>query len=352
MLPSRPTVSSAGPRARISRRGLLSAGGALGLGAALAACGDSGGSKDSESPGKAAGWSFKDDRGKTVKKDSTPKNVVAYVGAASALYDFGVECVGVFGPTKLKNGKPDVQAGRMDVDKVEIIGNAWGEFNLEKYAGLQPDVLVTTMNVSPTLWYIPEESAKKIEAVAPSVGILTGKTSLTGVIDRFGELAASLGADLKAKKVTDAKQRFEAAAESVRQAAKTAKAKKLKVMAVSATADMFYVGTPEDFTDLRYYRELGVDIVTPQKVLDGGFFEELSWEKADQYEADVLLVDKRTGNLQHEDLMKSKPTWAKLPAAKAGQIVAWYNEPQFSHAGIAPLLESLATALQDAKKVA
>ncbi|NGO75604.1 ABC transporter substrate-binding protein [Streptomyces sp. YC504] len=349
MLPSRPSLSPAGQRSRISRRGLLASGGALGLGALLAACGDS---EDAKSPEKKGSWSFKDDRGKTVKTNGTPKNVVAYIGAASALHDFGVECVGVFGPTKLENGKPDVQAGRIDVDKVEIIGNAWGEFSLEKYAALEPDLLVTTMNESPTLWYVPEESAKKIAALAPSVGILTGKASLTGVIDRFGELAASLGADLKAKKVTDAKARFEAAAESVRQAAKTAKAKKLKVMAVSATKDLLYVGTPDDFTDLRYYRELGVDFVTPDGVGEAGFFAELSWENADKYDADVILVDKRTGNLQPEDLKKSMPTWAKLPAVKAGQTVAWYNEPQFSHAGIAPLLESLATALQDAKKVA
>ncbi|MFI6939651.1 ABC transporter substrate-binding protein [Streptomyces sp. NPDC050418] len=349
MLPRPADVFAARRPSRISRRGLFAAGGALGLGAALAACGDA------QKPGATAkkdAWSFEDDRGTTVKADGTPKNVVAYIGAASALYDFGVECVGVFGPTKLPDGKPDVQAGRVDIDKVEIIGNAWGEFSLEKYAALQPDLLVTTMNESPTLWYVPEDSAKKIEAVAPSVGILTGKTSLTGVIGRFGELAASLGADLEAKKVTDAKARFEAAAESLRQAAKAAKSRRLKVMAVSATKDLLYVGTPDDFTDLRYYRELGVDFVTPDGVGDAGFFAELSWENADKYAADVILVDKRTGNLQPEELAKTKPTWAKLPAAKAGQTVAWYNEPQFSHAGITPLLESLATALQDAKKVA
>ncbi len=349
MLPPRAPVSPAGQRSRISRRGLLATGGALGLGALLAACGDS---QDPKSSAKKTGWSFEDDRGKTVKTDGTPKNVVAYIGAASALYDFGVECVGVFGPTKLENGKPDVQAGRVDVDKVEIIGNAWGQFNIEKYAALGPDLLVSTMNVSPTLWYVPEDSAEKIEAVAPSVGILTGKTSLLGVIDRFGELAASLGADLEAKKVTEAKARFEAAAESLRQAAKTAKSKRLKVMAVAATKDLLYVGTPDDFTDLGYYRELGVDLVTPDGVGEAGFFAELSWENADTYDADVLLVDKRTGNLQPEELAQTKPTWAELPAAKAGQTVAWFNEPQFSHAGVAPLLESLTTALQNAKKVA
>ncbi|CAM5352024.1 ABC transporter substrate-binding protein [Streptomyces avidinii] len=31
----------------------------------------------------------------------------------------------------------------MDISKVEILGNVYDEFNVEKYAALQPDLLVT-----------------------------------------------------------------------------------------------------------------------------------------------------------------------------------------------------------------
>lgn len=96
-----------------SRRGILAAGGALGLGAALAACGSD--SKDSGSGAKSGSaksgpWSFKDDRGTTAKSDKTPANIVAFTGVAAALFDYGIEVKGVFGPTTTKGGKADVQA--------------------------------------------------------------------------------------------------------------------------------------------------------------------------------------------------------------------------------------------------
>ena len=44
-----------------------------------------------------------------------------------------------------------------------MIGNEWGQFNIEKYASLSPDVLITTMfDDAGTLWYVPEESKDKI----------------------------------------------------------------------------------------------------------------------------------------------------------------------------------------------
>ena len=53
-----------------TRRGILAAGGALGLGAVLAACGDdedkSGGSSEETAAAKSGPWTFKDDRGTTV----------------------------------------------------------------------------------------------------------------------------------------------------------------------------------------------------------------------------------------------------------------------------------------------
>ncbi|MBR7679128.1 ABC transporter substrate-binding protein, partial [Streptomyces daliensis] len=78
--------------ARFSRRGILAAGGALGLGAVLAACGDgeakSGGSDSTGAAGPKTGpWSFKDDRGTTVKLDRAPTNIVAFTGVAAALHD-------------------------------------------------------------------------------------------------------------------------------------------------------------------------------------------------------------------------------------------------------------------------
>ncbi|RLU92023.1 ABC transporter substrate-binding protein [Streptomyces griseocarneus] len=331
----------------LSRRGLLAAGGALGLGAFLTACGG-GKSSGGDSGSDSGSWTFKDDRGETAKADRTPKKIVAFTGTAAALHDFGIECAAVFGPTKLKDGKPDPQAGDIDVDKVTILGNAWGEFNVEKYAALGPELLVTSIFQGKELWYVPDDSKKKILGLAPSVGISVAKTSLTDVIGRHAELAGSLGADLKAKKVTDAKERFEKASETLRKAARDNKG--LKVMAASAAADMLYVSDPSVYADLTYFKQLGIEFIVPDKVT-GGFFESLSWENAGKYTADLILLDDRSVALQPKDL-GSKPTWAGLPAVKAGQVAPWLSEPRFSYAGCAPLVERLAEAVAKAKKVA
>src|SRR5579875_2516120 len=97
------------PHADLSRRRLL--GGALALGVLATGCGSSHRRTDAQ----GAAWSFTDDRGKRVESAQQPTRIVAYVGTAAALHDFGLgkHIVGVFGPTKLGTGKPDVQAGNL-----------------------------------------------------------------------------------------------------------------------------------------------------------------------------------------------------------------------------------------------
>ncbi|MFG2196164.1 ABC transporter substrate-binding protein [Streptomyces sp. NPDC048639] len=338
--------------ARLSRRSLLTTGGALGLGAALTACGGSD-SGSGNSSGKSGAWNFKDDRGKTAKTDGTPKAIVAFTGTAAALHDYGVKVKGVFGPTRTKDGKPDVQAGDLDIDKVTILGNAWGEFNVEKYAALAPEVLVSTMfDDAGTLWYVPEESKGKILGLAPSVGISVYDRPLTEPLKRHLELAESLGADIRSDKVTQAKKRFEAAAERLRKAAKSKP--DIKVMIGSASDNLFYVSGSNLSADLEYFKQLGVNLVEPPekaKKDTGGWFEELSWENVDKYHADLIMMDNRTSALQPAALDKSKPTWSKLPAVKAGQVIPRVTEPIYSYDKCAPILEDLAKALEKAKKV-
>jgi iron complex transport system substrate-binding protein len=343
----------------MSRRGLLAVGGSAGLGALLAACGGSSGSgsgssgADGSGKGAAAAktpsgpWSFTDDRHKTVKLGRTPANLVAYIGSAAALHDYGIECTGVFGPTTLKDGSADAQAGDVDVSKVTVIGNTWGEFNIEKYAALNPGLLISHMYEAPTLWYVPDESAKKILALAPSVGVNIAGVPLTTPLRRYAELAASLGADLGSGSNAAQKARFDKASADLRSAAKAHPG--ITVMASSASADAFYVSTPSSASDLSYYKSLGVDFIVPDKV-KGGFFETLSWETADKYQADVVMLDDRTATLQPKDL-SGKPTWAQLPAVKAGQVLGWPSEPIFSYAKCADRIEDLTKAITSAKKV-
>ncbi|WP_328347654.1 ABC transporter substrate-binding protein [Micromonospora sp. NBC_00421] len=340
--------SSSSPR--LSRRGLLAAGGGAALTALLAACG---GGDDPAKPaanGSAGPWSFTDDRRRKIDAATAPTRVVAFTGVAAALVDFGLDSqlVGVFGETTRTDGSRDPQAGDLDVDKVTVLGNVWGEFNVEKYAALRPELLVTHMYDPDALWYVPDESRDKILQLAPSVAITTARTPMTRPIERYAELARSLGADLSAKKVTDAKARFEAAAEQVRAAVKANPG--IRVMASSGSPDLFYVSNPKVSTDLMYFAELGVEIVVPTKLEAGDYFEALSWENAGKFPADLILLDNRSTALQAKDLA-AKPTWAQLPAVKAGQVTPWDAVPRFSYAGAAPLLENLATAIRSAKRL-
>ncbi|MEU9195804.1 ABC transporter substrate-binding protein [Streptomyces hundungensis] len=343
------------PHARASlptRRGLLAMGGAIGIGAALAACG--GGDKKSGSADGATGaaksgpWSFKDDRGQTAQTKAAPKNIVAFTGTAAALFDYGITVKGVFGPTKTKDGKADVQAGSLDISKVEVIGNTYGEFSVEKYAALQPDVLITDMWQKDVLWYVPDNSKDKILKLAPSVALWAADQSMPAALQRRADLAKSLGADLNAKNVTDAKAAFEKASARLRAAAKANPG--IKVLLGSASPDLFYVSEAKRSCDTRYFQELGVRFVTP-KVDSQGFFESLSWENVGKYPADLILMDNRTGTLQPSDL-GSKPTWAQLPAVKAHQVVPRLTEPIYSYARVAPIVDALAQAIENAKKVA
>ncbi|MEE1753735.1 ABC transporter substrate-binding protein [Streptomyces sp. SP18CS02] len=337
----------------LTRRGLLAAGGALGLGAALVACGGGKDSKDSSSGGNSGPWKFTDDRGKAVDLKSVPKNIVAFTGTAAALYDYGVEVKAVFGPTTVKDPKTgkdtaDIQAGDLDITKVEILGNTWGEFNIEQYVKLAPEVLISAMWEKDTLWYLPPQSADKILKVAPSVALWAAQTTMPKALQRHAELAESLGADLKAKKAVDAKARFEKAAARLRAAAKSKP--EIRVMIGSASQELFYVSLAKTSADTLYFEELGVKFVQP-KVNAAGFFEELSWENLDTYPADVIMMDNRTSAIQ-PGALTSKPTWGQLPAVKAGQVIPRVTEPIYSYDKCAVVLEDLAKAIENAKKVA
>ena len=76
----------------------------------------------------------------------------------------------MFGETKRADGTPTRRPATSTSTKVEVLGNVWGEFNLEKYAALRPELLVTHMYDPGALWYVPDESKDKILQLAPSVG--------------------------------------------------------------------------------------------------------------------------------------------------------------------------------------
>jgi iron complex transport system substrate-binding protein len=332
----------------------LGAGIGLGTAGLLAACSATTSGVETAAAGSASGggaWTFTDDRGTTVRVPATPTRIVAYTGTAAAVYDSGVpiaSLAGVFGPTKQSDGSADPMAGSLPVDKLTVLGEAYGKFDVARYAQLNPQLLITNMWEKEALWYVPDASTSKIEKLAPTLGITVANTPLTKPLAAYERLAGLLGADLNAGAVSTAKAGYQRATESLRT---TAKAKStIRVPAGSASADLFYVADPSVYPDLSYLRQLGVDLVTPTDV-QGGFFEDLSWENVGEYAADIILLDDRTSALGPKDLT-GKPTWTRLPAVKAGQIVGWAGELRYSYQVLGPVPAGFATALGDARKVA
>ncbi|MEO3885331.1 ABC transporter substrate-binding protein [Nonomuraea sp. B5E05] len=201
-----------------------------------------------------------------------------------------------------------------------------------------------------TLWYVPEELVKVVDQIAPTVGVQLSGKPLVEIIETYGRLAAALGADLDAAPVADAKRRFDAAGDALRTLA--AARPDLKVMIVTGTPDNLYVAYLPDHPDIKYWGELGVNIVSPDRPTEseGGFWEVLSWENADKYDADVILVDARAQSMKIDE-MAGKPTWAKLPAVKAGQLYPWHAAERYSYLGYAKVMEELKADLDKSRDV-
>ncbi|HEU5129121.1 MAG TPA: ABC transporter substrate-binding protein [Glycomyces sp.] len=339
---------------RLARRGLLAGGGALGLTGLLAACGSDGDDGDAAEGASGGSWSFTDDSGAVIELDGVPTSIVAFTGLAAALHDFGITPTGVFGPTVNEDGSPTTQAGNLPVDEIEIIGNTWGEFDIEAYLLLEPQILATHYFIDPSsLWYVPEESAEEITSLAEPVLLAAddGESDLDGVIGRHADLAESLGADLGSAENVAAKERYDAALQALQAAVAD---NPVTVLACSAAVEYFYASNPVNYPDLRLFTELGVEFVVPDDPDEaggaGGYFEPLSWENADKYQADLLLLDSREVALQ-PDALTEFPTWNAITAVQEGQIVGWNSEPTFSYAGSAPHIEALAEAIAGAKKL-
>lgn len=318
----------------LTRRSLL-----LGSAAALvtlSAC-DSG--SPSGAPASSGPWELTDDRGRKASRDARPSRVVAQISAAAALWDLGVRPIGVFGEA---SGGSAALRGNVDTSKVTWVGQTWGEFNVEKLAALNPDLLVAPMQQKDQLWYVPPEAASKIEAICPTVGVNYFEVPLDKVIDRYAELARSLGAEVGSGSVAAAKADFASASAAL---ASAVRAKPdLRVVFASGSKENLYFGNPAMFSDLLYLKNQGLDLLTPDFDKNEPHWEVLSWEQAGKHKVDAVLYDTRNASFFTTDLPKY-PTLAKLPAVQAKQILPWNPETPTSWAAFAPTLRDLADKL-------
>ncbi|MGH3751625.1 MAG: ABC transporter substrate-binding protein [Pseudonocardiaceae bacterium] len=338
-----PRTTSAAPHNDLTRRRFLLAGAAAGLLTACSGSGTDGASPPSATP--KSDWSFTDDRGVAVTLPKPPERIVAYIGTAAVLWDFGVRPIGVFGPQRQDDGKPEPAAGRVDLEAVKSAGEDFEGVNLELLTALKPDLVVTALVAKDTFQVIPEEQLGEIGRIAKLVAVQAYGKPATEIITGHERLAAALGADPQSAAVQQARTELTTASEALR----TAIRDKPGILAIftNAVTEGLFVAKAGDFPDLLEYQRLGLDIVKAGG--EDGYFELLSWENANKYKADLILHDERSNSLQPDELAADYPTWGKLPAVKAGQVRRWNAEPVFSYQGFRAAVTQLAEDIRGAR---
>ncbi|MET0822108.1 MAG: ABC transporter substrate-binding protein [Aeromicrobium sp.] len=306
-----------------------------------AACGSS----DSGDAGDKAAFSFTDDLGTKISLDTMPDRLVVQSSMAAALTDLGLgdKIVGVFGPLKADGAA--AQVAGLDVDSVKDVtgGGEYGDVDVEKVAALKPDLVITSQYLKPDLWYLNDASAKAVKKLVPILVVdFDGKT-LPELLDGTERAAKALGADLDSSQVKDSHAAFESAGDKVKAVAQ--KLGDRKILAGSGSTDLFYASNPKVSPDLSYWvDQLGLPITIPDNPDQGGYFESLSWEKADKYPADIFLYDDRIGAAGLKQLEGEK-VFSTLTAAKNKAYVPWTSVAPPSYQAYADLMDRLAADL-------
>jgi iron complex transport system substrate-binding protein len=309
----------------------------------VAGCGGS----DAGGEGDAGGdWNYTDGSGKTVELDSRPERIIAHGHAAAALVSFGIRPVGIYTDTPVEE---DPGLKDLDLEGIEILGENWGEVDVEKAAALDPDLIVADWwpvdNAYSGVEDGVKEESKKIAELAPMAGASQGGTAID-LIEGYEKLAETLGGDPDSDQVSAGKRRFEDAVSAFEE---TTEAKPgLTALAVSPSTDLLYVAVPEHAPELLDLRRWGLNVIVPDSP-DKAFpyWENLSWENADKYQPDLLLVDDRTypQNLRQAE---RQPTWRSIRAAAAGAVAPWPGYWVHTYDDFAEQLEALTAVIDKA----
>lgn len=271
-------------------------------------------------PAMAQGWSYVDGAGQEVALDAVPTRIVAHANSAAALIPLGIRPVGLYadGPVAEDNSLRG-----LDLTGIEIIGEAWGEIDIERLAALQPDIIIAEYWPLEDAYSGMESSggtdADLVRRIAPVAGPAQGE-SLVGLLEDYESLAVALGADLSAPQVAEDRAAFEAARDAF--SAAVAAKPWLTTLAVSAGDDSLYVAAVEGASELSDFADWGLSIVSPEVADDRGYWETLSWENANKYAVDLVIVDDRYGTTVL-DTAAAQPTWTSITAVAAGQVGDW-----------------------------
>ncbi|SMQ63309.1 iron complex transport system substrate-binding protein [Devosia lucknowensis] len=263
----------------------------------------------------AFAWTYTGGDGTEVTLDETPVRIIASQDAAAGLIPLGIRPVGIYADSAIADAKA-LQG--LDLTGIEIISQTWGEVDIEKAAALEPDLIVAEYWPLETTWSGGAEVFNALSPVAPITGPEQGASILT-LIEDYEALAQSLGANLSDPAIAEDKAAFATALADFKAA--TAAKPDLTALAVWAGPDALYVAATAGASELMDFASWGLKLIDPEVADDRGYWETLSWEKADKYQPDLILVDNRSADTM--ETAKAQPTWTLMKAAEAGQVTDW-----------------------------
>lgn len=295
----------------------------------------------------AGPWEFTDDRGTEISLDAAPATIVASPAVAGALAEYGIDVAGVLGATERMDGTPDPALGDADVSDMAALAPA-GQLNVEQLLALQPDIVIAEAWDDDTTVGLTAQELELIEQQVPVATVRIDGKPLDEVLQRFGDIAISIKGDEAAAQVDKGRADLEAAEANLTEASSSG----IRVLAASGSPTELYVARPEGYADLSFFKDAGVNLVTPTSPVGSGpaaeFWETLSWEEANRYPADFILADARFGGADWA-LDQLPEAARRLPAFQAEQVAPWELTYAFGYRNFSDIVNRLAEGISAAK---
>jgi iron complex transport system substrate-binding protein len=318
----------------------------------LAACSSGSSTAAEASAGSGAApaeWTYTDDTGTTVTLPQRPERVAGYADYAIGMFAYGLTPTAVFGRVDVAS---DPRFADYDLSDTTVVGNSYGEIDLEALAAAKPDLIVTgiyptdrsgTLDPSePYYGFADLEQQAQLAKIAPIVAIKVGGNGID-VIKSLTALAEALGAS--PDKVAAAQADFDKAAADLTAAAKE---QNLEVTQMYADPDGIWVVKPADEPETQLYQSLGVNYTNLHP--DGDYYWDIfSWENVGQMMTGDVLLANVEGFQQAE--LAAQPTFAASPALVAGQVHTW-NGAALDYASQAVQMGKLTEILRSSQQVA
>lgn len=271
----------------------------------------------------------------TITLDKPAEVVVADIYSASALLPYGFKADGVWG-----YGDDDA-SNALNLDEENVLGLE-ADLSLEKLAALKPDLLIGVGNKEGDGWtWWDEKVTEQVSNIAPYLPVKMRQLP-SDIIAEYAAIADALGLDTEAPEVTADKERYEEALQSLKQVTEE-KGESITVLALGASKDE--VWTSQHLGVVRLLKEHGVSFAGPDHPEDEPWAS-TSWENITDYQADVVLEMDTTA-----DITSEHPTFQKLPAVEAGQVMDWNDKRVYTYKGYADWLERFVDLLESAEDI-